>query len=178
MLDDEQKTAVISQRGLGEALGLTGSGAQLTRFLKGEKVAPYVGVELAKKLSQPLVFQWTNVVPKMPTMAIHGSDVTILIDICKAIIKADDEGKLLARQKDIAKQAHVIINASAKAGIKNLVYALAGYNATREEQIAAFKLFVREEAREYEKEFPDELYKEWYRLYQLPKPEKKQTLEV
>jgi hypothetical protein len=43
---------------------------------------------------------------------------------------------------------------------------------TREEVIAAFKLYVREEAREYEKEFPDQLYEEWYRLYQLPKPQR------
>jgi len=64
----------------------------------------------------------------------------------------------------------VILNASAKAGLKGLVYALAGYDATRQEIITAFKLFVREEAREYEKEFPDQLYEEWYRLYELPKP--------
>lgn len=38
--------------------------------------------------------------------------------------------------------------------------------------MAAFRIFVQEEAREYEKEFPDQLYNEWYRLYQLPKPEK------
>ena len=60
----------------------------------------------------------------------------------------------------------------AKAGIKGLVYALAGYDATKEEVIAAFKFYVREEARDYEKEFPDQLYEEWYRLYQLPKPER------
>jgi hypothetical protein len=36
----------------------------------------------------------------------------------------------------------------------------------------AFKLYVQEEAREYEKEFPDQLYTEWYRLYKLPKPQK------
>ena len=75
-------------------------------------------------------------------------------------------------QANVARQAHIILNASAKAGIKGLVYALAGYNATREETIAAFKLFVQEEAREYEKEFPDQLYAEWYRLYNLPKPER------
>lgn len=49
---------------------------------------------------------------------------------------------------------------------------LAGYDVTRQEVIEAFKLYVREEAREYEKEFPDQLYEEWYRLYQLPKPQK------
>jgi hypothetical protein len=59
---------------------------------------------------------------------------------------------------------------SAKAGIKGLVYALTGYDATREEIITAFKMFVREEAREYEKEFPDQLYEEWYRLYEIAKP--------
>ena len=31
---------------------------------------------------------------------------------------------------------------------------------------------MREEAREYEKEFPDQLYEEWYRLYGLPKPKR------
>ena len=31
---------------------------------------------------------------------------------------------------------------------------------------------MREKAREYEKEFPDQLYAEWYRLYKLPKPTK------
>lgn len=33
-------------------------------------------------------------------------------------------------------------------------------------------MFIRDEAREYEKEFPDQLYRQWYRLYELPKPEK------
>jgi hypothetical protein len=34
-----------------------------------------------------------------------------------------------------------------------LAYALAGYNPIAEEVIAAFKLYVQEEARDYEKEF-------------------------
>jgi hypothetical protein len=66
----------------------------------------------------------------------------------------------------------VILNASAKAGIKGLVYALSGYDAVKEEVIAAFKMYVREEAREYEKEFSPQLYAQWYRLYGLPKPER------
>lgn len=57
---------------------------------------------------------------------IHGYDVTILIDICKAIIEANSKEKLLERQQRIVRQAQVILNASAKAGIKGLAYALAG----------------------------------------------------
>lgn len=176
VLDDEQKTAVISQRGMAAALGLDKvSGAGLPRFIEGKKIAPYVGGDLAEKLSKPLIFQWDAPVlnsAKKLAVAVHGYDVTILIDLCKAIITAQEDGNLLDRQKHIVKQAKIIVNASAKAGIKGLVYALAGYDATRQEVIAAFKLYVSEEAREYEKEFPDQLYAEWYRLYQLPKPQR------
>lgn len=171
VLDDEQKTAVVSQRGMGAALGLEkGSGLALPRFLDGAKVASFVGGELREKLQNPLVFQWSGPVVKGPPAMVHGYDVTILIDVCKVIIAAEDE--LLRRQEHIAKQAHVILNASAKAGIKSLVYALAGFDATREDVIAAFKTYVRDEARQYEKEFPNQLYSEWYRLYQLPRPER------
>ena len=51
------------------------------------------------------------------------------------------------------------------------MYALAGYNPTAEEVIAAFKLYVQEEARKYEQEFPNELYLAWHRLYDIPIPE-------
>lgn len=173
VLDDEQKTAVISKRGMQAALGMGQyAGNLFSRFLSGQKIAPHVDPNLAEKLAKPLVFQWSSPGTNTPPGPIHGYDVTILIDVCKVIIKADSEGKLLKRQKDFVKQAQIILTASAKAGIKNLVYALAGYDATRAEVIAAFKLYVREEAREYEKEFPDQLYCEWYRLYQLRRPER------
>lgn len=170
VLDDEQKTAVISQRGMGVALGLGEGGTRLTRFAQRNKLAPYVGPELAEKLANPLNFQWSAVGQKTPPINVHGYDATLLIDVCKAILTAAADG--VALTDHVVKQSSVIVNASAKAGIKNLVYALAGYDATKAEIIAAFKFYVREEAREYEKEFPDELYAEWYRLYQLPKPER------
>jgi hypothetical protein len=173
VLNDEFKTAVISQRGMGAAIGLGQGGSRLPKFIQGQKIAPYVGHELREKLSKPLIFLGpsvgTNVQPPTP---IYGYDVTILIDICKSISQAEADGKLLKSQVNIARQAHIILNASAKAGIKGLVYALSGYDATREEVVAAFKFYVCEEAREYEKEFPDQLYEEWYRIYELPKPER------
>lgn len=172
VLDDVLKSAVISQRGMAAALGMGRLGGRLPAFVKGQKIAPYVDRELAEKLASPLIFHWSPPIANVPPMLVHGHDVTMLIDLCKAIVAADADGKLLDRQKHIVKQAQTIINASAKAGIKGLVYALAGYDVTKEEVIAAFKMFVRDEAREYEKEFPDQLYKEWYRLYQLPKPQR------
>jgi hypothetical protein len=174
VLDDEQKTAVIHQRGMGAALGFSRqSGGRFPRFINGKNITAYIGPEVKVKLDNPIVFQGLDTVSGDPsTKKLHGFDVTLLIDVCKAIVAADTDGKLSKAYDRIAKQAHVILNASAKAGIKGLVYALAGYDATREEVITAFKFYVRQEAREYEKEFPDQLYEQWYRLYKMPKPER------
>lgn len=171
VLDNLEKTAVISQTGIGRALGLSSRGNAFPRFLATRTMSGIVSAELREKLENPLKFQWGTGGAESPPTIVHGFDATLLIDLCKAIIAAESEGMLHARHNKIAKQAHIIVGASAKAGIKGLVYALAGYDPTKEEVIAAFKLFVRREAREYEKEFPDQLYAEWYRLYKLPKPQ-------
>lgn len=174
VLNDENKTAVISQRGMGAALGFSPQGGgRLPRFISGKKISKYIGPGIREKLENPLVFKGIDTVSGEPAKKkLHGFDVTLLIDVCKVIVDAEADGELTKNQEKIAKQAHIILNASAKAGIKGLVYALAGYDATKEEVIAAFKLYVKEEARKYEKEFPDQLYEQWYRLYELPRPDR------
>jgi hypothetical protein len=165
VLDDPNKTAVISQRGMGESLGLSG-GKAFPRFLTSRAMSASLGAELREKINNPLKFQWGSA--GAGERVFYGFDVTLLIDICKAIIAAESKGKFTKRYERIAEQAHIIVGASAKNGIRYLVYALAGYNPTAEEVITAFKLYVQEEAKKYEPEFPNELYKEWYRLYDIP----------
>jgi hypothetical protein len=87
-------------------------------------MADSLGAELGQKLSQPLKFQWSGLGAQPPT-TIHGFDVTLLIDVCNAIIRVEE--KLNNQQKHVARQAHLILSASAKSGIKGLVWALAGY---------------------------------------------------
>jgi hypothetical protein len=173
VLNDDAKTAVVSKRGMALALGFSEGGSRLTSFVNGKTISNYVGRELREKLDNPVIFQ--GVMPGADSKLrgeVHGYDVTILIDLCKAIIQAENDGKLQSSQLHIARQAHVILGASAKAGIKGLVYALSGYDATREEIITAFKNYVQQEAKEYEKEFPPQLYEEWYKLYEIPKFER------
>lgn len=172
VLDDDQKTAVISQTGIGAAIGLSRRGNAFTRFADSQSMASHVGAQLRAKVKNPLRFQWGTGGAQQPPSEINGYDATLLIDVCKAILDAETAGDLSPNQAHLARQARVILNASAKAGIKGLVYALSGYDATKEEIIAAFKFYVREEAREWEKEFSPELYDQWYRLYRLAKPEK------
>ena len=172
VLNNPNKTAVVSQRGMAEAIGFVGKGGNnLPRFIDRKNVSPFIGSELREKLSQPIVFtrdkhgSGTSVAPLS-----NGYDVTILIDLCNAIIDADNAGALNDSQANISKQARIIVGATAKLGIQTLVYKLAGYDASKEEVIAAFKAYVQDEAKKYEKEFPSELYLEWARLYEITPP--------
>ena len=167
VLNDRAKSAAISLRGLGAALGFSdGGGGRLMRFLAGIKIAPYVGLEIRRKLENPLIFQSLS-----PGSAkTYGYDVALLIELCRLIVRAGVEGALQSRHDAVLRQANIILGASANAGIKGLVYALAGYKPETEEVIAAFKAYVQEEAKKYEQEFPAELYAAWERLYRIPLP--------
>jgi hypothetical protein len=173
VLDDEEKTAVISQTGMARVLGLSPRGNSFPNFMNSQAMAAHVGGELRGKLENPIKFQWASVGGGTPPVTTHGFDSALLIDVCNAIVAADAQGAFKAeRYKTIVHQAHIIMGATAKSGIRNLVYSLAGYSPSAAEVIAAFKLYVSEEARKYEPEFPNELYLEWYRLYGLDAPER------
>jgi hypothetical protein len=174
VLDDAGKTAVISQRGMGEAIGFSRRGSRLTVFVNSQTMAPYIGRDLLEKFNNPLVFQPPKAAAAGGVAATpHGYDAALLIDLCQAILHAKADGKLSApRYKKMVTQAQIIVGASAKSGIRNFVYALAGYSPSTDEVIAAFKLYVLEEAKKYEPEFPNELYLQWHRLYRLAVPER------
>jgi len=168
VLNDAKKTAVMSQRGMATALGIKStSGTALISLIKIKAIAGTpMGAELLEKLSKPLIFKGLsmgeNAPPPRPA---NGFDVALLIDICKAVIAANTKGALSDAHKNIVLQANVILGATANLGIQTLVYKLTGYDASKEEVIAAFKAFVQEEVKKYESEFPVELYLEWARLY-------------
>ncbi len=174
VLDDTNKTPVISQRGMAKILGFSVGGDRLVKFIAGKKMSQYAGVELQQIIQKPIIFQWGVAGAKQqPPTNIHGNEASILIDICKAIIDAEMAGALTSvTHKRIAKQAHIVLGASAKSGIQGLVYALAGYRPSEAEVIEAFKAYVQQEAKKYEKEFPNELYVEWQRLYNIKPPQR------
>jgi hypothetical protein len=172
VLDDPQRTAVISQSGMGRALGLSPRGNAFPRFLTSNSIARAVGAELRHKIENPIKFQWGTGGAGQPPTIINGFDAKLIIDLCNVILEVDSGGNLASNQRGVAKQARIILNASGKSGITRLVYDLVGYSPSAEETIAAFKMYVQEEARTYEREFPSELYQEWYRLYGIPVPGK------
>jgi hypothetical protein len=173
VLDDPAKTAMISQTGMARVLGLSPRGNSFPSFITSRAMAASVSGDLRRKLENTLKFQWGSGGGGAPPTTVNGFDTSLLIDICNAIIAAEAKGSLkAARYKKIVQQAHIIVGASAKSGIRQLVYALAGYSPSTEEVIAAFKLYIQEEAKKYEREFPNELYEQWQRLYGIAMPDR------
>jgi hypothetical protein len=111
VLNDVEKTAVISQTGMGGALGLSVRGNALPRFLSSSVMANVIGAELREKLEKPLKFQGVSVGAGVTPAITYGFDVALLIDLANAIIAA--EYKLPKRYERIAQQAHIIVGASA-----------------------------------------------------------------
>lgn len=168
VLNDSGKTAVMSQRGMAMALGIKrDSGTALKSLVKTKAISETsTGAQIVEKLDNPLIFKGLSPGAGAPASSVvHGHDVSLLIDICNAILEAKSNGTLAPSQRSLADGAAILLSASAKSGIQGLVYKLTGYDATKEEVISAFKAFVHAEARKYESEFPPELYLEWARLY-------------
>jgi len=171
VIDDAQRTAVISQTGMARVLGLSARGGAFPRFINSQVMADSVGAELREKLEKPILIQWGSGGTEQPPSIVHGHDAALLIDVCNAIADAQANGRLgSSRYEKVVKQAAIINGASAKSGIKGLIYALAGYRPEVEEVIQAFKVYVQEEAKKYEQEFPNELYLAWQRIYRIPLP--------
>lgn len=172
VLNDPMKTAVISQRGMGQAIGFSRRGSRLPVFVGSKTMEDYIGRELRQKIENPITFQTSTAAATSGVSArANGYDASVLIELCQAILAARADGKLSGGRYDrTIQQAEIILGAAGKNGIRQLVYAVAGYNPTADEVIQAFKLYIQEEARKYEQEFPNELYVQWHRLYSIPVP--------
>ena len=158
---------VIHKRGMAKALGMKSEGGNVFMRAMGRKgLGSVMGDELRSRLDNPLIFK------TLTSDLGHGYDATILIDICDAIIQASKDNKLGPNQEDLAKQAEIIIRASAKLGIVALVDDATGFIADkrREQYKELFREFVREEIKLYdEPQFPDQLFNVIYKIYGLPR---------
>ncbi|BBI30725.1 P63C domain-containing protein [Cohnella abietis] len=88
------------------------------------------------------------------------------MDVCIAFIEAGYEEKLSTAQQEILFNARKYIMACAKVGITALIDEATGYQNLREENALQLKLkfFLADQLRDWEKTFPDELWKQFGRL--------------
>jgi hypothetical protein len=102
VLADDQKTPVLSERGMGRALGLSEGGKSFMKFVTSKNMSSLAGDELLGKFTQPLKFQWGTGGANQPPATIHGFDATLLIDLCQVIVAGERGGSFKGRSAHIA----------------------------------------------------------------------------
>jgi hypothetical protein len=165
VLDDE--TRVVSGRALTQAIGMKGRAEGALRIINHRALAPFVNDELRFQIEHPILF--TGFSPKADQMG-SGYEATVLVNVCDAILKADDAGALKTEQeKRYARYCSMLTRAFAKVGIIALVDEVTGYQAERVKKDKTalqriLALYIAPELLPWAQRFPPEFYEELFRL--------------
>lgn len=163
----EDGTRVLSQRGFLAGLTLSqgsaseSGGNRLSRFIQGKAISPYVSEELMRIIENPVHFRHSG-----GGGTAFGYPATILPEICDAVLAARKADALLKQQYRIAQQCEELVRAFAKVGIVALVDEATGYQneRDRDELHKLLEVYLSEERLAWAKRFPDEFYRQIYRL--------------
>jgi hypothetical protein len=142
---------------------LTGSRkGGLERYLQPKNLSPYLPEKFREKSLSESVFPM-RLKGGLQAQAFEATD---LIDICQMYMYANRDGKLLQSQIKLARQAETIVFAFAKLGVVAVIDEATKYQYVRD-RLALNELlgkYVLDEAQKWIKKFPDEFYKEIFRL--------------
>ena len=163
----ENKERVLSLRGAATSMGLTGGGSlALVRNLNSQWISPFLSDSLRDWLSKAN----RNELPQYLTKTggkftpFKASD---FVDLCKAYVDAKHAGVLkLKSQIAVADRLYAIMTAFAKVGLDAIIDEVTGYQYDREhdELQRLLSLYISEELMPWAKRFPDEFYKQMFRL--------------
>lgn len=163
---------VLHQRGLVSALGMArggssrGGGDRLAHFVTQKTLEPFVSNQLVEVTATPLLF-------RTPRGALaYGYEATVLADICEAILEARKSGALQKQQLHLAEKAEILVRGFARVGIIALVDEATGYQQERDrdELHKLLEVYLSAERLKWAKRFPDEFYRQIYRLLKWPWP--------
>jgi P63C domain len=160
VLEDGRR--LFHKRGMARALNMkSGGGNVFMRAMRRKGLGSELDQKLINKIENPINF-------KPLTLDLgHGYEADVLVEVCKAIVRAADAEKLTASQSALALQAKILLNAFAKVGVTALIDEATGFQEIR--QPDALRLLVQQyieiEKREWEKQFPDDYYNELNRIY-------------
>jgi hypothetical protein len=160
VLEDGRR--VIHKRGMAKALNLKSAGGNaFLRSMTRKGIGSELDDKLVEIIANPLVFK------PLTQDSAHGYDAEVLVDVCKAIIRADENEKLTRSQSFLAAQAKILLQAFAKVGVTALIDEATGFQDIRSP--TALRILVQQyiaaEMREWEKQFPDEYYDRLNDLY-------------
>jgi hypothetical protein len=162
VLENEER--ILSTRGIMKSLGRTWRGrkypgTQLPVFLEAKNLTPFISEHLETVLT-PKIF-------KTDKGAIsEGFNAEILPIVCETYLAARDKNKLTPAQETIARNCDILMRGFARVGIIALIDEATGYQYDRDRQ-ALYKIleaYVAKELLPWAKKFPDEYYRELFRL--------------
>ena len=160
-------TRVLTQTDFMKGMGMYYSGwvakhgpAELPHFLSFKSIKPFVNKHLGDLQSILVKYRTER------GSNAHGVKASIIPKICDVWIDAEEEGHLGSRQKKIAEKAKMLMRALAHVGIIALVDEATGYQEIRDRQALQEILdkYLLAEHAKWAKRFPDEFYKEIFRL--------------
>lgn len=163
----DTKERVLSLRGAAKSMGLVGGGGvALMRNLNSQWISPYLSDGLRDWLEKAN----RNELPQYLTkrggrFTPFGAD--IFVDLCKAYVDAKHNGDLkMESQIAVADRLYIIMTAFAKVGLSAIIDEVTGYQYDREQDELQKLLskYVSEELMPWAKRFPDEFYKQMFRL--------------
>jgi hypothetical protein len=164
------KRRVLSLRGTSRTIGLKGGGsAALARTLSRKWVNPY----LSDKLKAWLINANSGNISKCVgprSERFIPLDADLFVDVCNSYIQANNdglfEGAQWANNKAIANKLSKIVSAFAKIGIVALIDEVTSYQEERDknELQKLLALYISEELLPWTQRFPNEFYKQIFRL--------------
>jgi len=164
----EDGTRLLTQSGFMQALGRArqAKGRQyydadvnMPAFLTAKNLKPFISKELEVTSSQ---IEFIT----MKGIRAFGYPADLLPKVCDVFWDAEKAGALTAGQKHIAEQAKLLIRGLAHVGIIALVDEATGYQYVRVRNALEEILdkFIASEFRKWVKTFPDDFYREMFRL--------------
>lgn len=169
-------TRLLSERAIAKAFGAKRGGSHWLRmkaapdaeylpvFLSAGNIKPFINNDLAVKLGQRRLYR-----SKKGAAPAYGIEAALLPKICNVYLKMRDETALTGPQALLSVQADMINRGLAEVGIVALVDEATGHieEKRKDEYRELFQAFIREQMKEYDKEFPKQFTDSLYRLYGL-----------
>lgn len=133
----------------------------LSRYLSASNIS-----EFAPEKFKAGDFDETAIVFELDGRKAHGFEAEDIVDICKMYMQARKANKLLHNQIHLAAQAEIIVLSLAKVGITSLIDEATGYQEVRDRKAlqALLDRYLAQEYAAWAKRFPDEFFKEMFRL--------------
>lgn len=161
---------VFSTRGVTRAMGGKQTGTrgakdgapQLPPFLASDSIKPFISPQLMARLLTPLQYR-----PKHGGRTAFGYEATLLPEICELILEANDKSPFRPNQRHLVDTANTLIRGFARVGIIALIDEATGFQDDRakDELTRLLAAYVQEVFRPYVSKFPNEFFKELYRVY-------------